>query len=130
MLGVGFLGTFCQIAWNQGDDLFQPCHRVVRTRDLAERKRLFSVLGDAFVVLPGGIGTMDEYYEMYELASFGKLKKPLVLFNMDHYYDLIEQMNRRFVDEGFLPPERAAVSRTCSTAEEVLDAVEAWYAQG
>ena len=94
------------------------------------RKRLFSVLGDAFVVLPGGIGTMDEYYEMYELASFGKLKKPLVLFNMDHYYDLIEQMNRRFVDEGFLPPERAAVSRTCSTAEEVLDAVEAWYAQG
>lgn len=115
---------------NQGDDLFQPCHRVVRTRDLAERKQLFSVLGDAFVVLPGGIGTMDEYYEMYELASFGKLKKPLVLFNMDHYYDLIEQMNRRFVDEGFLPPERAAVSRTCSTAEEVLDVVEAWYAQG
>ncbi len=115
---------------NQGEDLFSPCTRVIRTGDLAERKRIFSMLADAFVVLPGGIGTMDEYYEMYELASFGRLNKPLILFNLEHYYDLIEQMNQRFVEEGFLEPERAAVSQTCDTATEVLNALEARWQQG
>ena len=73
---------------------------------------------------------MDEYYEMYELASFGRLRKPLILFNLEHYYDLIEEMNQRFVSEGFLEPERAAVSQTCDTATQVLDALEARWQQG
>lgn len=112
---------------NRGADLAPGCARVIRTPDLAERKRLFGELADAFVVLPGGIGTLDEYYEMYELASFGKLEKPVILYNMEGYYDLIDEMNRRFVDQGFLPPERAAASRTCTEPEQVLDAVELFY---
>lgn len=112
---------------NRGADLAPGCARVIRTRDLAERKRRFVELADAFVVLPGGIGTLDEYYEMYELASFGRLGKPLILYNMEGYYDLIEEMNRRFVEQGFLPPERAAVSRTCTEPEDVLEAAELYY---
>ena len=109
---------------NQGADLAPGCTQVIRTADLAERKRLFGELADAFVVLPGGIGTLDEYYEMYELASFGKLKKPVILYNMEGYYDLIDEMNRRFVEQGFLPPERAAASETWADPEQIFQRLE------
>lgn len=75
---------------------------VIRTADMSTRKKTMLELGDAFIALPGGIGTLDEITEAMTLVRIGIYRKPCVLFNENNYYgpfrDLLEQM----IGTGFM----------------------------
>jgi uncharacterized protein (TIGR00730 family) len=68
------------------------------TRDMHERKRVMFERADAFVALPGGIGTLEELVEQLTWAQLGRHKKPILILNMEQFWDplcaLIEQMRR------------------------------------
>jgi uncharacterized protein (TIGR00730 family) len=76
---------------------------MVIAKDLAERKALLLARSDAIVVLPGGLGTLDEATDILELRKHGLHGKPVVLLNTAGFYDGLILQLQRMADEGFLP---------------------------
>ena len=74
--------------------LFDDCTEMIYTVDMRSRKEKLEDMADAFIVTPGGIGTMDEFFETISLKQLGIMKKPLIIFNVNGFYDnLIELLN-------------------------------------
>lgn len=67
-----------------------------------ERKAKMAEMADAFIVYPGGIGTLEEFFEVYTWARLGFHNKPIGLLNVDGYYDSLLALLDRSVEEGFM----------------------------
>ncbi|KTD31331.1 TIGR00730 family Rossman fold protein [Legionella israelensis] len=70
--------------------------------NMHERKALMAELSDAVILLPGGIGSLDEFFEMMTWAYLGYHNKPLVIFNVEGYYNPLLTFLDHAVEEGFL----------------------------
>jgi len=92
--------------------------QVVKT--MHERKLIMAELADAFVVLPGGYGTLDETCEMLGWAQLGLHSKPVILLDTEDYWQPLFQMLDRAVEEGFLKPVNRQHARRASCVDEVL----------
>ena len=75
--------------------------KLIVTVHLQERKALMLKMSDAFLVLPGGLGTFDEFFEVATEAQLGVHKKPIVVVNVDGYFDALDAMLRAIVARGF-----------------------------
>ncbi len=75
---------------------------LVVTADMHERKRLMFERSDAFVALPGGIGTLEETVEMMTWAQLGQHAKPVVLVSVARFWDPLIQLLRHMDDQGFI----------------------------
>ena len=75
---------------------------LIVTKDLSERKMLMSERADAFVLLPGGIGSLNEITEILELKKHSFHNKPVVIFNIDGFYDGLHSQLGRMKHEGFI----------------------------
>lgn len=73
--------------------------------DMHERKALMAERGEAFVVLPGGAGTLEEFFEMWTWGQLGLHRKPIGLVDEGGFYQPLRRMVEHMVDEGFLNPE-------------------------
>jgi len=73
--------------------------------DIQTRKAKMSALADAFIVLPGGYGTLDEMFETLTWSQIGIHQKPLGILNVAHYFDPLLEMIRRAEKEGFIYAE-------------------------
>ena len=73
--------------------------------NMHERKALMASLADGFIALPGGLGTLEELFEMLAWEQLGFHNKPCALLNSCGYYDNLSEMLRHSVDEGFLKGE-------------------------
>jgi uncharacterized protein (TIGR00730 family) len=89
--------------------------------DLHVRKQRMVELGDAFVALPGGYGTLDELLEAATHAQLGYHHKPVGLLNVDDYFDGLLAQLKRAVTEGFLASEQLARLHVASDPEALLD---------
>lgn len=102
--------------------------RVVRT--MHERKAVMAERGDAFIALPGGFGTMDEFMEIVTWAQLGIHSKPCVLVNVAGYYDALLRFLDAGVSEGFIRAGNRALVQVAANTAEALEIVErAWAAQ-
>ncbi len=84
-----------------------------------ERKQMFVDLSDAFVVLPGGFGTMDEFFEVMTWRQLGIHKKPIVVANINGYWDPLVPLIDRIVDEQFARESDRGQYLIASTIEEI-----------
>src|ERR1700721_1306175 len=75
--------------------------KLIVTPHIQERKALMLKMADAFVVLPGGLGTFDEFFEVSTEAQLGVHKKPIVAVNVGGYFDALDTMLRAIVEHGF-----------------------------
>ena len=73
---------------------------IVKT--MAERKRALIDLADAFVILPGGIGTLDELTEVISLNQLKIIKKPVIILNINNYFDTLIAYLKHTVAEGYM----------------------------
>lgn len=73
--------------------------------NLHQRKALMAELADAFLTLPGGIGTMEELFEVWSWGKLGLHSKPCGLLNVDGYFDSLRRLTDQMVTEGFLEPD-------------------------
>lgn len=107
---------------------FEPiydCSEIINTETMAERKSIMESHADAFIVVPGGIGTFDEFFQILTLKELDQLgNKPIVLLNVDHYYDELHSMMKAANEKGFLREKVMNLFSVCSTAEEALDVIE------
>lgn len=88
---------------------------------MAERKKVLEDMADGFIVLPGGIGTMDEFFETYVLSQLRVFDKPVALFNVNHYYDGIVQFIDHIANEGFMRREHAENLIVSDDPQEMLE---------
>jgi uncharacterized protein (TIGR00730 family) len=81
-------------------------HRNLQTlhivEDMHERKAMMAKLSDAFIAMPGGIGTLEELFEMFTWLQLGFHKKPLALYNVEGFYDLLMDFLNHTVQQQFL----------------------------
>jgi uncharacterized protein (TIGR00730 family) len=91
-----------------------------------ERKATMADLADAFIALPGGLGTLEETLEILTWAQLGIHRKPIAVMNVDGYYDGLLRLLTHAVREGFVRPEYFALLLFGDTPAEVLDKIAAW----
>ena len=84
------------------------------------RKKMMADLADAFVAMPGGCGTLDEYFEVFTWAQIGLHEKPVILFNVDGYYDALLQHFERMIADGFVREEQRDILKVANTIEELI----------
>ena len=105
--------------------LFDGCDEMIFTDTMRQRKQMMEERADAFIVTPGGIGTYEEFFEIYTLKQLGQLHKPIVIYNIDGYYDEMLAMLRRTVDERFMREASLALIAVADKPEVVLERLEA-----
>jgi len=93
--------------------------RVVET--MLERKALMAELSDAFIALPGGLGTLDELFEMLTWSQLGIHRKPCALLDVDEYYGKLAEFLDHAVARRFITPQHRAMLIVERDAESVLD---------
>jgi len=99
--------------------------------DLGERKRLLAERCDAIVVMPGGVGTLDEAWDAMALSQLGMAnKRPVVLCNVDGYYDATLAQLQRAHAEGLTSKPPAAIVHSVGDVEAALDWCEKAVAAG
>lgn len=86
-----------------------------------ERKAMMSELSDAFIVLPGGIGTLEEMFEIWTWGQLGIHNKPLGLLNVNHYFDGLTRFLDHVTSEGFMGTSQR---RNLLYAEDPLDLLD------
>ena len=88
---------------------------------MAERKKILEDMADGFIALPGGIGTMDEFFEAYVLSQLRVFDKPVALYNVNGYYDGIVEFIQHIAKEGFMRKEHADNLIVSSDPKELLE---------
>ncbi len=88
-----------------------------------ERKRVKHELSDAFICLPGGIGTMEETFEVWTWTQLGVHRKPLAFYNVNGFYDALETFLNVMVEEGFVRPIHRQMALTGSEPRALLQAL-------
>ncbi len=99
---------------------------VVRT--MHERKAMMAARADGYVVLPGGYGTFDETCEMLTWNQLAIIEAPVVLVNLDGYFDGFLMQLDRGVADGLLRPQHRAMLTVVDTVDAVLPALRDWRA--
>lgn len=102
---------------------------MVHMNDMAERKKLLVKGSDAIVVLAGGIGTLEELFEVLSLKKLGQITQPVILVNTGGFFDPLIAMLERLVEEQFMRPEHQQLWHEVKSADgisRVIDELPAW----
>jgi uncharacterized protein (TIGR00730 family) len=85
-----------------------------------ERKALMEKLADGFLAIPGGWGTLDEFFEILTWKQIGIHKKPIGILNFNGFFDPLLQQTERMIQEGFIDPKNRELYFVASTIEEAI----------
>ncbi|MFC4067564.1 LOG family protein [Actinoplanes subglobosus] len=103
---------------------------LVVTDDMAARKTVMIDRSDAFITLPGGLGTLDELFEVWTTATLDVHRKPIVLLDPDGFYDGLTRWLGTLTDQKFVRPAAMDMLLTARTVAEAIDLTEATLAAG
>jgi len=110
----------------------QPASRYqnisLRFRHFFTRKAMFAKVATAFIVLPGGYGTLDELFEALTLVQTGKTRQmPIILVHEPYWRGLLDWMRERLAGEGMIGPNDLDLVQVYDKPQEVVDAIFAFY---
>ena len=139
---VGLMGAVADAAMEGGGHVIGVIPQSLVDREIAhpaiadlrvvesmhERKALMADLADAFVALPGGVGTLEELFEVYTWNQLGLHAKPLGLFNVRGYYDGLARFLDHAVEERFVTPHHRAMLLVSEHLDELIDGLDGWQA--
>ena len=114
---IGVVPRFLQV----DGILYDGCDEMIYTETMRERKKIMEEKAQAFVVTPGGIGTYEEFFEIYTLKQLGRHSKPIIIYNINGYYDGMLSMLKQTVKEGFMREKSLTLYTVANTPEQVLE---------
>jgi len=134
---LGLMGTLADAVLAAGGDAIGVIPQHLVDRELAhqrlsrlhvvdsmhERKAMMAELADAFIALPGGMGTLEELAEILTWAQLDLHTKPVVVLNQDGYYDHLLRFLDHASGEGFLAPQHRALLKSATTVAGAITAV-------
>ena len=106
------------------EPLYELCTELISTETMSERKDIMEKRGDAFVIVPGGIGTFDELFQILTLKKLGRLNKPIVLFNVKGFWDDLLAVLGEDVFKGFIEHDIADCFVVCESPKTTVDRLE------
>ena len=132
---VGLMGTIADTALEAGGEVIGVMPRALVDREIAhrglsalhvvdtmhERKAMMADLSDAFVALPGGLGTLEELFEVWTWGMLGLHAKPYGLLDVDGYYTPLIRFLDHARDEGFVRPAQRAMLVVDDDATRLID---------
>ena len=95
--------------------------RLVETETMHERKQLMAEMSDGVIALPGGCGTMEELLEIITWKQLGLYLKPIVILNINGFYDPLLEMLQRAIDGHFMRPEHGTIWLVATSPQEAID---------
>ena len=104
--------------------LYPKCDEIVYTDTMRQRKEKMEELSDAFLITPGGIGTLDEFFEIFTLRQLDRHRKPIAMLDPNGYYQPIVTLLGRMKEEKFLTNDCLKLIRISPNPEEILDFLE------
>ena len=107
--------------FDQPGVLYEHCTEFIFTENMRERKHLLESRSDATIVVPGGIGTYEEFFEILTLKSLGRIDRPIVLYNIEGYYDSMRALLEYTAGEKFMSRDVVGMCRFMKDPEEILD---------
>jgi uncharacterized protein (TIGR00730 family) len=136
--GVGLMGEVASAVSEQGGTVIGILPRFLRqlepplksideliiTPDMQERKARMLSLADAFIALSGGLGTLDEIFEVLSTAHLRVHAKPIVLLNIDGHFDALISVLDRIVRDGFAPSNISRLYQVATTPKEAISFIE------
>jgi uncharacterized protein (TIGR00730 family) len=131
---TGLMGTLARAVHDHGGEitgiipeflkaqerLFVDADEIIVTADMHERKRLMFERADAFVALPGGVGTLEELIEQLTWAQLGRHRKPILLADALGFWDPMIAVFDHLRSSGFLPPGRRVGYLVADSVEKIL----------
>ena len=106
------------------EPISELCTELIATETMAERKLVMEEKADAFVIVPGGVGTLDEFYQILTLRVLGRMEKPIILYNTNGFWNSTLAVIKEGVDKGFISPDALMDFALCDTPQEVFDVLE------
>lgn len=94
--------------------------RLVVTESMHERKRIMAEMADAVIALPGGCGTLEELMEIITWKQLGLFLNPIVILNVDGYFNPLIEMLSKAVEERFMRPQHLDIWRVAASADEAV----------
>ncbi|WP_211271739.1 TIGR00730 family Rossman fold protein [Caryophanon latum] len=135
---IGLMGLMADAALAQGGHVIGVMPEHLQKRELAHeqltglyvvdsmhtRKAQMIELSDALVAMPGGCGTLDEYFEAFTWAQIGLHNKPVILYNVDGFYDALIAHFEKMIGEGFIRQEQHELFHVVTNAQELVALLE------
>jgi uncharacterized protein (TIGR00730 family) len=134
----GLMGATADAALSGGAEVIGVLPQALQNREIAhrgltklhlvrsmhERKALMASLSDAFIALPGGYGTLDEFFEIVTWAQLNVHSKPCILINTDGYFNFLLRFLDHAVKEEFVRPANLRLVKVANDSEEALQWIE------
>jgi uncharacterized protein (TIGR00730 family) len=98
--------------------------KLIVTPHMQERKNLMLQMSDAFIVLPGGLGTFDEFFEVLTEAQLGVHAKPIIVVNVNGYFDALDALLHATINAGFAREMVLKLYYLADGAEAALEILE------
>ena len=135
---IGLMGAVSDAALKQGGKVTGVIPRFMVERgwnhegltqlkvvdDMHQRKEMMAAMSDAVIALPGGCGTLEELLEIITWKQLGLYLKPIVILNVDHYFDPLIEMLQRAIDEHFMRAMHSGLWEVAETPEEAVELVQ------
>jgi uncharacterized protein (TIGR00730 family) len=132
---VGLMGAVADAALQAGGRVVGVIPHFLNSREIAhtklselivvdsmhERKSAMAELADGFIALPGGPGTMEEYFEIFTWGQLGLHAKPCGILNINHYYDPLIALFNRMAEEQFMHEKYRPMLITDTTPQGLLE---------
>lgn len=116
----------CPSFFNVDGALFSDCSEMIYTDTMRERKQLLEEMADAFIITPGGIGTFDEFFEIYTLRHLGVHRKPIAIYNTNGYYDSLVDMLNNAINKNFMPETNLDLLFISDSPQEIINHFESY----
>ena len=137
-VGYGLMGDVAQAALAGGSDIqgimpaflqalepqVSPQEKLIVTPHMQERKTLMLQMSDAFIVLPGGLGTFDEFFEVVTEAQLGVHAKPIIVVNVNGYFYPLDKLLHATIAAGFAKAMTLKLYYLADGAEAALEILE------
>lgn len=104
--------------------LYQECTEFIYTKTMRERKQIMEDRADAFVMVPGSIGTFEEFFEILTLKQLGRHQKAIACFNVNGFFDTMITLLEELIEKQFMAPACRELYRFFDRPEELLDYLE------
>lgn len=104
--------------------IYKECTKLTYTETMAERKATMENLADAFIILPGGMGTFEEFFQVLTLKQLGRHTKPIALYNINGYYNKMWDMLEEAMKHQFIRNDCRSLCFFSDSMESVIEYVE------
>lgn len=106
------------------EEIYPKCDTLIYTDTMAERKQKMEDLADAFIIVPGGVGTFEEFFEVFTLKQLAQHTKPIAIYDVNGYYGKLDDFLQMAVKERFIRSECREIYDHSQDADEILDYIE------